>query len=216
MSLPSIARCIRSQVVNGSRLIAATGTSARSIAAMPKPPACSTRLSAFTARSSVRSRRSSADSVREIAAPRIHSSRSRSIPAAIAEPTSRRSNVSTSATTSPRRVAAAIICSSTVVRPVERGPTSSDNCPRGRPPRRQRSSAAMSVLTRADGSLRSSGGSAVVSVRSSLRSRRAASRTASGLRFPLKPSRATPSDAVFAMSSPYGENIAKTRCGIKR
>ena len=101
--------------------------------------------------------------------PRTQSSRSRSIPAAAADATSRRSNVSTNAAISPRRVDAAIICSTSVVRPDECGPTISESWPRGTPPRRQASSAATSVAITADASRRSSGGSAVVSVRSSFR-----------------------------------------------
>ena len=49
VSLPSIARCTRSHVVNGICLSAAGGTSARSIATTPKPPAWRTRFNALSA-----------------------------------------------------------------------------------------------------------------------------------------------------------------------
>ena len=84
-----------------------------------------------------------------------------------------------SATSSPSRVAAAISCSASVVRPDDRGPTISDRWPRGMPLRRWASSASSPVGTKAAGSARSSGGKAVVSVRSSLWSRSADSSVAS-------------------------------------
>ena len=112
-------------------------------------PDCSTRLSAFSARSTVRSTivpgpstvrtpgshtGSTAPPVFEMAWPRTHSRRSRSRPQATADSGSKRSKVSMSATVSPRRVAAAIHRHTTVVRPDEGGPTTSDSCPAGSPP----------------------------------------------------------------------------------
>src|SRR5262245_25191060 len=70
----------------------------------------------------------------ETTCPRIHSRRSRSTPAASAELTSSMSSASINATSSPRAVAAAIMRSSMLIRPVDRAPTSSDNWPRGNPP----------------------------------------------------------------------------------
>src|SRR5580692_8244252 len=70
----------------------------------------------------------------ETTCPRIHNKRARSIPTAAAEPASKTSSASTRATSSPRAVAAASICRRRLVRPEERAPTSSDNCPRGNPP----------------------------------------------------------------------------------
>ena len=110
--------------------------------------------------------------------PRIHSSRSRSTPAAAAEATSRRSCVSTKAAISPRRVAIAMRRSRSVIRPDEHGPVNSDNWPLGSPPRKQASRSGTFIGSRHEGSVHSHDGSVVVSVRSSLRARRADSRTA--------------------------------------
>ncbi len=55
MSLPSTMRCSRSHVVNGRLLSTRGWISARSMATTAKPPACSTRLSALMARSTMRS-----------------------------------------------------------------------------------------------------------------------------------------------------------------
>ena len=149
VSLPSMTRCTRSQVVYGMRRRAAVGTSAMSSTTTGHTPDCSTRFSALSARSSVRSTMvpgpstvrtpgshtgSTAPAVLEMACPRIHSSRDKSMPQAVADVGSNRSNVSTSATVSPRRVAAAIHCHTSVVRPDDAGPTTSDNCPAGSPP----------------------------------------------------------------------------------
>src|SRR5262245_55060775 len=69
-------------------------------------------------------------------------------------------------------------CRSSVIRPDEHGPLNSDNWPRGNPPRRHASTSGTSMGSSDEGSLHSHDGSVVVSVRSSLRARRADSRTA--------------------------------------
>ena len=66
--------------------------------------------------------------------PRTHSTRARSIPAVCPNTGSKLSNVSISATTSPRWVAAASNAQITLARPEERGPITSERCPRGSPP----------------------------------------------------------------------------------
>ena len=93
--LPSIMRAMRIQVVYGNCRSAGAGTSARSNATRPKPPAWSTRFSAFNARSALAASRGS------------RAAATRSTPAAAADAGSNRSAVSISATTSPRAVAAA-------------------------------------------------------------------------------------------------------------
>ena len=77
--------------------------------------------------------------------PRTHSSRSSTTPAAWADSTSSMSSASISATSSPRPVPAASNRSRTLVRPDDRGPASSDSCPRGNPPPRRASNAVMPV-----------------------------------------------------------------------
>ena len=55
VSVPSTTRCSRSQVVSGTRRMPASGTSAQSKTTAVHTPDCRTRLSAFSARSIVRS-----------------------------------------------------------------------------------------------------------------------------------------------------------------
>ena len=147
--------------------------SARSKATTPKPPACSTRLVAFSARAA------SPVSL-------IHSTRDRSMPASAPVEGSNRSQLSTSATTSPRLVAEASTLHSTVVRPADRSPTISDRWPRRSPPP---SAASMASTPVAATSAASCHGWADVSVTSSFRSRSSDSMTARAA-------------LIFALSSP--------------
>src|SRR5688572_31888289 len=66
--------------------------------------------------------------------PRTHSKRSRSTPASAALSGSKRSATSTSATTPPRAVTPAKVAITTLVRPEDAGPITSDRCPLGHPP----------------------------------------------------------------------------------
>ena len=158
--LPSTIFAMRSQVVNGNARSAGAGTSARSNATMPKLPACSTRVVAFSARA---------------ASPvsRIQRTRERSSPAAPADTGSNRSVVSTSATSSPRAAAAASAWHSTAVRPDDRGPTISESCPRANPPPSAASTTGRPVEARSSGDR---GIDVSVSVTSSFRARSSDSR----------------------------------------
>ena len=89
------------------------------------------------------------------------------MPAAAPASGSKRSKVSTSAVHSPRAVAAASAAQARLVRPDDCGPTISESCPRGIPPR-------STWLTAAEGNGAIDGacaGITEVSVRSSLRAR---------------------------------------------
>jgi hypothetical protein len=167
------------------------GTSIRSIATSVQTPDCTTRLSDLMARSMTRSMNvpgpftartpgsqagSMATAVLETACPRTHNNRESRIPHACAVGGSKRSNVSISATDSPRSVAAASAAQARLVRPDEDGPTTSDTWPRGNPPDSARSS--VSVPKAATASSPSRSGNVEVSVRSSFRSRRRASTAA--------------------------------------
>ena len=133
--LPSTIRCSRSHVVNGSRRSASAGASATSNTTRPKLPACSTSVSA-------RDRLLERALVQIAAQPGIRRRRGRGSRAADRDrcrpppPTRRRTCRAhrRAPTSSPRAVAAASICSSRLVRPDDRGPTSSDSWPRGNPP----------------------------------------------------------------------------------
>ena len=159
VSLPSTTRWMRSQVAGGTRDRLAAGTSARSSTTSVQTPDWTMRLSDLRARSIVRSssvpgpetaRRpgtqagSTAAAVFDSACPRTHSNCGNSMPQAAAVIGSNRSKVSISATHSPRRLAAASAAQARLVRPDDTGPTTSDTCPRGTPPRTAASRAACS------------------------------------------------------------------------
>ena len=209
VSLPSIVRCTRSHVVNGIRFSAAAARRPdRSRPRRTRRPAA--RGSAPSARDRRCDRANSdcamgPEAERLMASPRIHSRRSRSTPGG-STPTRRRGDrsVSTSAAISPRRVAAASSCSRSVVRPDDRGPAISDSCPRGKPPRRQASSAAMSVAANADG------------VHALERRQRRRQRAIELARTKRGFENGTPGAHVFAIYSPQGENIAKRGDRSKR
>ena len=141
VSLPSMMRCTRSHVVNGIRVSAAGGTSARSSTTHAEAAGLEHEVERFqraidqTVWSGSPTPLFELRRAKETATRAPRSRRSRSIPAAAADATSRRSNVSTNAAISPRRVDAAIACSTSVVRPDECGPTISESWPRGTPPR---------------------------------------------------------------------------------
>ena len=146
---------------------------------MPKVSACSTSVNALTVCSTARWFRSRHMPGLMTTCPRIQSRRSKSIPAADAEETSSMSSASTSATNSPRAIAAFNSCRSTLVRPDERGPTSSDTWPRGNPPPNRASMSPRFVAATASSSdCTWPGDHAGVSVRSSLRVRSSASSSA--------------------------------------
>ena len=146
VSLPSIVRCTRSQVVNGRRFSAAQ----RHVGQIDRDDAEPAGLQHEVERLERAIERPvehgdwpwpiGSNGLAADPQQRDRDRRRRQQ----AEATSRRSKVSTSAAISPRRVAAAIICSRSVMRPDERGPAISDSWPRGSPPRRQASSAATS------------------------------------------------------------------------
>ena len=176
--VPSTIRCSRSHVVNGSRRSAGSGASATSRTTRPKLPACRTSVNARIACSSARWLRSPHSPGLVTTWPRTQSRRVRSTSAAAADSTSSASSASTTATSSPRRVAAAASCSSRLVRPDDRAPTTSDSWPRGNPPPRCASNPACADGATAVSSRGSTPGSAVVSVRSRRRVRRSDSRSA--------------------------------------
>lgn len=109
--------------------------------------------------------------------PRTQSSRDQARPDEAADSGSKRSSVSTSATSSPRRVAAAIADTASQVRPDEHGPTISDTCPRGNPPFSRSSSVPTPVAAIAS-AFAGTRGVDEVSVTSSLRVLRSCSRSA--------------------------------------
>ena len=181
--LPSMMRCSRPHVANGSCRRLWGGASAASNTTSPKFPACRTSVSALMARSSARWFTSRHKPGFGTTWPRTQSSRARSTPAASADAASSMSRTSTSATISRRAVAAASIRSSTLARPVDRAPTTSDIWPRGNPPPSRASNAVTPVDAVAYSSVppderAGSPGRTVVRVRSSFRSRRRASRSA--------------------------------------
>ena len=191
--------------MNGSRLMAWAGASPASSATRPKLPACSTSVNALTACSIARWFKSRHRPGFDTTWPRIQSRRLRSMPAAAADPASNMSSASTSATSSPRAVAAASRRSSRLVRPDDRGPTSSDKWPRGTPPPSRASKAGMPLGATLE---QSSGGSAVVSVRSSFRARSSDSRSArarEAIRF-----------VVFRFIFAYPRTISQAESPIKR
>ena len=159
VSLPSMARSMRNQVAAGNRRSACAGTSIKSMTTSVHTPDCTTRLSDLIARSITRSTNvpgpltartpgshagSMATAVFDTAWPRTHSRRGSTMPQAAAVGGSKRSKVSIRATVSPRRVAAASAAHTNPVRPDEAGPTTSDTCPRGKPPASPRSRASTS------------------------------------------------------------------------
>src|SRR5688572_9224241 len=186
-----MARSMRNQVEAGRRRRAVAGTSMKSITTIVHTPDCTTRFKALMARSMTRSRKvpgpltartpgshagSIAPVVFDTAWPRTHNRRDSSRPHACAVGGSKRSNVSISATDSPRSVAAANAAQATLVRPDDDGPTTSDTWPRGSPPESARSKASVPSAATASSPRRS--GKVEVSVRSSFRSFRRASTAA--------------------------------------
>ena len=191
VSRPSMARSMRNQVEAGNRRSACAGTSIRSIATSVHTPDWTTKFSDLIARSITRSTNvpgpltartpgsqagSMATAVFDTAWPRTHSRRGSTRPQAAAVGGSKRSKVSIRATVSPRRVAAANAAHTSPVRPDEAGPTTSDTCPRGKPPASPRSRASTSSGETASSPRRS--GMAEVRVRSRFRSRSRASTVA--------------------------------------
>ena len=140
VSLPSTPRCSRIHVVNGRRAMARDGTSARSSTTTPNPPAlqhetegldraierCAPRRSSRARWPARRLRRWPRPGATG-SCPRAQSRCDSSMPAAAPDGGSNRSSASTSATISPRRVAAASVAHSTAVRPEDAGPTISDS-----------------------------------------------------------------------------------------
>ena len=182
VSLPSMMRWMRSHVARGMRDNPTAETSMRSSTTIVHTPDCTMRFSALMARSMVRSSSvpgpetprtpgthagSTALAVFDSACPRTHNTCGRAMPAAAPASGSKRSKVSTSAVHSPRAVAAASAAQARLVRPDDCGPTISESCPRGIPPR-------STWLMAAEGNGAIAGvcaGITEVSVRSSLRAR---------------------------------------------
>ena len=119
-----MARRNRNQKTDGILRADLTEMSPRSRATSPKPPPCNSKSVIFKAYSL-------------FPLQRIHRSRSRSIPAAVADRGSSLSCVSTRAQTSRRIVAWARTESSKLVRPDDAGPKISVIAPRGIPPARE-------------------------------------------------------------------------------
>jgi hypothetical protein len=178
VSLPSMMRWTRSHVVNGIRVEPPSWrSSARSIATNAKPPGLQHEVERLQ-RDGRSTRLVDCRRVSQI----VPANPEQAIGLDAAARLMRHRN---DRRCRPRgdlaaRVAAAIICSSSVVRPSDRGPTISDNCPRGSPPVQTGIEAAMEVGMSADRRplerWQRRGQRAI-----ELAARRADSRTASGL-----------------------------------
>ncbi len=138
----STVRRKRNHDVNGTRRVLSAGMSPISSTTMPKPPLCSSRSVTFNTCSRRRRalpcgralRPKSGVTSGSRSLQRIHSRRSSTTPAALADAGSKLSPASTSAHTSWRCVAAARAEIIMPVRPEETGPVISLSAPRGRPP----------------------------------------------------------------------------------